>query len=398
MIFQTPELGHAEIALLDEISTLRGSAGRYLAATHTWNRSLRRLTNARNLQGSNAIEGYHSSVDDALAIADGDLPQDADGATAAALAGYQSAMTYVLTRSVDPDFTYTTDTFKALHFMLIQHDRAALPGRWRSTSVFVRAASGEAVYEGAELARVDDLVTELADELTGTESASSASSRVSALHSEPLVAAAMAHLNLVMIHPFGDGNGRMSRILQSLVLARAAARAGEVLAPEYLSIEEYLGANTEDYYQVLAETGGGRYLPGRNPLPWVRFALTAHRDSMRQLLVNVQVSEQLWSALGELPGINGSDRLTTALYDASFGGHRLRRSSHVRSVLNTTGEAIGEQTATRDLTSLAELGFLVPHGERRARFYVVSGQLTQIYLRIRNRVTEQLDHPPTPQA
>lgn len=91
-------------------------------------------------------------------------------------------------------------------------------------------------------------------------------------------------------------------------------------------------------------------------------------------------------------------RLTTALYDASFGGHRLPRSSHVRSVLNTTGEAIGEQTATRDLTSLAELGYLVTHGERRARFYVVSGQLTQIYLRIRNRVTEQLDNPPTPQA
>lgn len=126
--------------------------------------------------------------------------------------------------------------------------------------------------------------------------------------------------------------------------------------------------------------------------------LAAHRDSMRQLLVNLRVSEQLWAALGELPGINGSDRLTTALYDARFGGHRPRRSSHVRSVLNTTGEAIGEQTATRDLTSLAELGYLVAHGERRARFYLANAQLTQSHLRIRNRVTEQPDHPPTPQA
>ncbi|MGI8415358.1 MAG: Fic family protein [Nakamurella sp.] len=395
MIFQTPEPGDAEIALLDDVATLRTAAGRYLGASHTWSRSLRRITNARNLQGSNAIEGYHSSVDDALAIADGELSRDADGATASALAGYQSAMTYVLTRSVDPDFAYTTDTFKAVHFMLTQHDRAALPGRWRSTSVFVRTTLGQAVYEGADLADVDDLMTELADELAGTESLSS---RVGFPHSEPLIAAAMAHLNLVMIHPFRDGNGRMSRILQSLLLARAAARAGEVLAPEYLSIEEYLGANTPAYYRVLSETGGASYSPSRDAMPWVRFALTAHRDSMRQLLVNVRVSEQLWIELGELPGINGSDRLTTALYDASFGGNRIRRSSHVKSVLNTTGEAIGEQTATRDLTSLAELGYLVAHGERRARFYAASEQLTQTYVRIRIRVTEQLAGPKTPPA
>ena len=54
----------------------------------------------------------------------------------------------------------------------------------------------------------------------------------------------MAHLNLVMIHPFEDGNGRMSRALQSLVLAR-----DHIVAPEFASIEEYLGRNTPAYYQ-----------------------------------------------------------------------------------------------------------------------------------------------------
>jgi Fic family protein len=52
----------------------------------------------------------------------------------------------------------------------------------------------------------------------------------------------MAHLNLVMIHPFRDGNGRMARALATLVLTRS-----DIGEPEFCSIEEWLGANTEDY-------------------------------------------------------------------------------------------------------------------------------------------------------
>src|SRR6516164_8478986 len=58
-----------------------------------------------------------------------------------------------------------------------------------------------------------------------------------------VLGAAMAHLNLVMIHPFSDGNGRMGRALQTMVLARDG-----ILDPRFLSIEEYLGRNTLDYY------------------------------------------------------------------------------------------------------------------------------------------------------
>ena len=43
-----------------------------------------------------------------------------------------------------------------------------------------------------------------------------------------IVRGAMAHLNLVMIHPFRDGNGRMARCLQTLTLAREL-----ILAPSY---------------------------------------------------------------------------------------------------------------------------------------------------------------------
>jgi Fic family protein len=63
--------------------------------------------------------------------------------------------------------------------------------------------------------------------------------------------AAMAHLNLVGIHPWRDGDGRTAHALHTLVLART----GE-LDPEFSSIEEWLGARTNSvqYYEALRST------------------------------------------------------------------------------------------------------------------------------------------------
>lgn len=57
-----------------------------------------------------------------------------------------------------------------------------------------------------------------------------------------LVRAAVAHFILVRIHPWADGSGRMSRALQTLLLAREG-----VMAPEFSSIEEWLGQASNTY-------------------------------------------------------------------------------------------------------------------------------------------------------
>lgn len=100
------------------------------------------------------------------------------------------------------------------------------------------------VYEGPDASLVPVLMEALIDGLHG------------GLSLDAVVRSAMAHLNLVMIHPFRDGNGRMARALATSVLARSGI--GE---PEFSSIEEWLGANTEDYDTVLAHTGHGSWQP-----------------------------------------------------------------------------------------------------------------------------------------
>lgn len=77
-----------------------------------------------------------------------------------------------------------------------------------------------------------------------------------------MVRAAMAHLNLVSIHPWRDGNGRMARCLHTLVFARQL-----ILAPEFSGIEEWLGSsphNTAMYYAALGQAQGGSFQPERD--------------------------------------------------------------------------------------------------------------------------------------
>ena len=146
------------------------------------------------------------------------------------------------------------------------------------------------------------------------------------------IQAGMAHLNLVMIHPFRDGNGRMARCLQSLVLAR-----GGILNPVFISIKEYLGRNTQRHYDILAEVGRGSWQPGNDARPWVRFIITAHLRQARTTLTRIRESERLWIDLEALARRHGfPDRVLPLLFDAATG-FRIRNATY-RAVLVETGE------------------------------------------------------------
>ena len=107
MLFRAPELDEREREVLREIEDLKVDLRWQLHEPKRWVGALRRQTFARNLQGSNSIEGYDAPLEDALAIAAGEDPVDADTETRLALEGYRNAMTYVLQLTNEADFAYT---------------------------------------------------------------------------------------------------------------------------------------------------------------------------------------------------------------------------------------------------------------------------------------------------
>ena len=361
MLFATPELGERELAVLANIDDLAEKLRLRLHEPHRWYGSLRRAQFARAVQGSNSIEGYDAPIDDAAAIELGEAPLDADEETRAAIKGYCDAMTYVLQLSSEPNFHYGEQLLKSLHFMMTCYDLKVRPGLWRAGAIYVRNdETGEIVYEGAEIDDVPALMHQLVGELNAETDC-------------PLIVrAGMAHLNLVMIHPFRDGNGRMARCLQTLVMARNG-----VLSPIFASIEEYLGRNTQAYYDVLANVGRGSWNPGGDATEWVRFMLTAHLRQARTLQSRIRESEKLWDDLEKLISENSLPyRVINPLYDAAMR-FRIRNGTY-RAILADMEEEITEQVATRDLKQLTEAGFLIPHGSARGRYYTATAMLANL--------------------
>lgn len=358
MLFRLPKLGAREDEVLKMIRDLWNSLHANLGIqSRRWGGLLARNLRARAIQGSNSIEGFVVSDEDALAAVDGDAPEDADEEAWLAVKGYRTAMNYVLRLASATDFTYEVNLIRSLHFMMTEHATRSNPGTWRPGPIFVKNATGETVYEGPKRELVPALMDEFCAGLSAQDQA--APTR--------MLRAAMAHLNLVMVHPFSDGNGRMSRCIQTLVLAR-----GGVLDPTFCSIEEYLGRNTTAYYASLAEVGAGSWHPERSALPWIRFCLSAHyiqaETARRRLEFTAQVGEHVETLLQKM-GL--PDRAAISLTNAVLG-FRVRNESYRREA------DVSQALASRDLKVLSDAGLLDPFGVKRGRFYRVGAELRDL--------------------
>jgi Fic family protein len=360
-VFRTPTLDPIELEVLRLIDGLRDDLRHRVAQPRRWSGTLRRTTFARAVQGSNSIEGYNASLDDVAAAVQGEPTLDATTETELALTGYRDAMTYMLQVAEDDSAVIDEGMIKALHFMMLKHDLSKSPGRWRPGYIGVRNdATGQIVYEAPDANLIPALIGAMLDALQHDSS-------------PPLVKAAMAHLNLVMVHPFRDGNGRMARCLQTLVIARE-----RINAPVFSSVEEYLGRNTQAYYDVLAEVGQGGWHPDNDARPWLRFMLTAHYRQAKTHLRRIEEIERLYGQCLELAADHRlPDRCAAGLAEVALG-LRLRRNSYRHVIEASAGEAISELTASRDLQAMVKAGLLTPRGETRGRYYVGSPSMLKV--------------------
>jgi Fic family protein len=180
-----------------------------------------------------------------------------------------------------------------------------------------------------------------------------------------IVRAAMAHLQIVSVHPFRDGNGRISRIVQSLILA-----LGGLLAPEFVSIEEYLGEHTDAYYSALREVQEGAYQPQRDATAFVRLCVVAHLEQARRRLLQIEQAAGRWGFLERLvEERRWPDRLTIALEQSLFDG--ADRASY-------SAEAdVSAPTASNDLRRLLDAGLITRRGRGPTTRYVASERLAE---------------------
>ncbi len=111
-------------------------------------------------------------------------------------------------------------------------------------------------YEGPPAEKVAFLISELLKWLSEANH--------QGLH--PVIKAGLFHLQFVTIHPFSDGNGRMSRLLTTLILYREGWDFRRIIV-----LEDYYNRDRQSYYNALNEIQGNHYHQGEDSSPWLEY-------------------------------------------------------------------------------------------------------------------------------
>jgi Fic family protein len=352
MIYATPPMTEELREQLQELDELRTALGRQVGQPSLWLGTLRRLVKASSAESSVSIEGFSVSDEEAVALVADEKPAEPDDENQKAVASYARAMDHVGVMASDPVFNWRDRVILDLHFDACYFQRDKSPGLWRTGPIFVTGPDARPVYEGPEANDVVGLMGEIVEWLSAGD-----------LDAHVVVRGAMAHLHTVSVHPFRDGNGRISRIVQSLVLAREG-----LLSPEFASIEEYLASHTPEYYEILQEVQGGRYQPDRDASAWVSFCIEAHIVQARRRLEQIAEAARRWRKLEEIASArNWPDRLVVALEQSLIGG--TDRTRYQRET------DISPATASNDFRRLLDAGLIEQSGRGRNIRYVASGSL-----------------------
>jgi len=165
----------------------------------------------------------------------------------------------------------------------------------------------------------------------------------------PLLIVAVFIVTFLEIHPFQDGNGRLSRILTTLLLLQA----GYAFVP-YSSLESVIENNKEGYYLALRQTQGTLRTEAPNWQPWLVFFLRAIQQQKRRLAVKVEREK---NALAALPA------LALKILDTVRDHGRVT----TRDMVRETGASPNTLKAT--FTSLVKKSLLARHGNGRSTWY-----------------------------
>lgn len=352
MLYPTPPLRQADRQVLDDIDRMRLALRHQVGAVPSkWTAELRKFLTADAVAASNSIEGFKVATVDVEDLMEGERDVEVSEENREETLAYQQMMTYIQTLHDAQDFTYSKGLLNGLHWILQGHRHSARKpaGQWRRGPVHVTDVRDPSIaaYTAPDAKAVSALMAELVDWLNFDDD------------NHPLVRAAMAHLHLVSIHPWADGNGRMSRSLQTLMIAREG-----VLAPEFSSIEAWLArpGNTWEYYRELTHRGS-EYLPDQDVSSWIRFNLTAYHQQAQTVQGRLDRSGRVWNTLAGFAESSGLDeRSVSALHDVAMAG-RVRRSRYEHA------EGLSLQQAQRDLRDLVTARILEPVGRTRARYY-----------------------------
>jgi Fic family protein len=339
----TPEL----LALIAEIDEFKGAWRALGTLAPERLRALRRVATVESVGSSTRIEGSKLTdreVEHLLAALEIQKFSTRDEQE---VAGYAEVMETIFRAWAD--IPITENHLKQLHRDLLRHSDKdeRHRGEYKSLRNDVGAfdATGQMIGIVFETASPFDTPLRMTELVKWFHEAR----ELKRIH--PLLIVAIFIVTFLEIHPFQDGNGRLSRILTTLLLLQA----GYAYVP-YSSLESVIEQSKEAYYLALRQTQGTIRKESPNWQPWLSFFLRALHQQKRRLAAKVEREKIALAALPELAVqildyVQAQGRVTT------------------RDMVRETGASPNTLKAT--FTSLVKKGLLSRHGGGRSTWYAV---------------------------
>ena len=306
----------------------------------------------RTIHGTTRIEGNSLNeleVEDVLDQRAKALPRK----DALEIIDTQAALTFADEIGRDAKTRIDEPVIREVHRrVLADIDPMLTPGAYRKGSNRVADAQGNTIFTTPPSGDVPDLMRQLGLWLR------------KAPDHPPAAAAAIAHLELVAIHPFYDGNGRTARALSRLILVRHGYALDGLV-----SLDAYLDHQRRDYFAAIRSAIGRSYEPGYDATPFVGYFLDAIVGAADHVLARIKGLTVLLHRLREDAGRGLIPaRMVDGLVYAWINGG-IRPSDYMRI------SAVTGPTASRDLKAAARAGLLRSSGQTRTRRYLPTDRL-----------------------
>ncbi len=330
------------IAEIDEFKGAWTAIGRISPERLT---ALRHIATIESIGSSTRIEGAKLSDKDVAQLLTGMEAKKFASRDEEEVAGYAETMETIFANW--QDIPLTENHIKQLHRDLLQYSSKdeRHRGEYKTHTNHVEAFGPDGdslgvVFETASPFDTSRLMTELVEWMT-------ANLETDDLH--PLIAVALFIVVFLEIHPFQDGNGRLSRILTTLLLLHA----GYTYVP-YSSLESVVEQSKDAYYLGLRQTQGTIRTDAPNWQPWLIFFLRTLQQQKARLEKKIERERLI---LGDLP------ELSVQILELC----RERGRVTVADAAKITGA--NRNTIKDHLKALAHAGHIEKHGGGRGTWY-----------------------------
>lgn len=344
---QTLDITPEVLTLIAEIDEFKGAWRTMGTLAPERLSALRRIATIESIGSSTRIEGSKMSDQEVGRLLSNLEIQSFNSRDEQEVAGYAELMDLVFSSwQIIP---FNENHIKQLHQVLLRHSQKDTHhrGHYKTSSNSIAAFNEQGqqigiVFETASPFDTPHLMQELVTWV--------ANEREKALL-HPLLIIAVFVVVFLEIHPFQDGNGRLSRVLTTLLLLQA----GYAYVP-YSSLESIIEQNKEAYYLAFRQTQGTIRTPAPLWQPWLIFFLRSLREQVRRLEQKIEREKIVMPSLPKL-----------SLQIVEFA------REHGRI---TIGEAIRLTGASRNtlkghFRTLVEKGHLARHGRGRGVWYEI---------------------------